>query len=83
MKNIEFCKVRNDFQMELHEYLRKNTIACYKTQQQQNIKNPINKARQISSEGIKYAKEAIELEKVEVNGTANKANFLNNPATRL
>ena len=47
--------------------------------------------RRINCEGIKYAKEANILDKVEVNGTANcfitlkdhKANFLNHPTTRL
>ena len=47
--------------------------------------------RRINCEGIKYAKEANILDKVEVNGTAtcfislkdHKANFLNHPATRL
>ena len=46
--------------------------------------------RRINCEGIKYAKEANILDKVEVNGTANcfitlkdhKANFLNHPTTR-
>ena len=49
------------------------------------------KERKINCEGIKYAKEANILDKVEVNGTANcfvtlkdhKANFLNHPTTRL
>ena len=47
--------------------------------------------RKINCEGIKYAKEANILDKVELNGTANcfitlkdhKANFLNHPTTRL
>ena len=45
----------------------------------------------LDCEGIKYAKEANILDKVDVNGTANcfvtlqdhKANFLNHPTTRL
>ena len=55
------------------------------------MKNPTKTERTINCEGIKYAKEASILDKVEVIGTANcfislkdhKANFLNHPTTRL
>ena len=115
VKNIKFRKVRNDFQMKLHEDLRKvrsskktltfadktsNMYRLEKEEYRRLLQNAVtttykksNKEteRRINCEGIKYAKEANILDKVEVNGTANcfvtlkdhKDNFLNHPTTRL
>ena len=115
VKNIKFRKVRNDFQMKLHEDLRKvrsskktltfadktsNMYQLEKEEYRHLLQNAVtttykksNKEteRRINCEGIKYAKEADILDKVEVNGTANcfltlkdhKENFLNYPTTRL
>ena len=115
VKNIKFRKVRNDFQKQLHEDLKKvrsskktltfadktsNMYRLDKEEYRHLLQNAVtttykksNKEteRRINCEGIKYAKEANILDKVEVNGTANccitlkdhKANFLNHPTTRL
>ena len=95
VKNIKFRKVRNDFQMKLHEDLRKvrsskktltfadktsNMYRLEKEEYRRLLQNAVtttykksNKEteRRINCEGIKYAKEANILDKVEVNGTAN------------
>ena len=115
VKNIKFRKVRNDFQMKLHEDLRKvrsskktltfadktsNMYRLEKEEYRHLLQNAVtttykksNKEteRRINCEGIKYAKEANILDKVEVNGTANcfvtlkdhKEDFLNHTTTRL
>ena len=115
VKNIKFCKVRNDFQMKLREDLMKvrsskktmtfadktsNMYRLEKEEYHRLLQNAVtttykksNKEteRKINCEGIKYAKEADILDKVELNGTANcfitlkdhKGNFLNHPTTGL
>ena len=80
-------KTSNMYRLDKEEYrhLLQNTVTtAYK-------KSNKKTERRISCEGIKYAKEANILDKVEVNGTANcfitlkdhKANFLNHPTTWL
>ena len=95
VKNIKFRKVRNDFQKQLHEDLKKvrsskktltfadktsNMYRLDKEEYRHLLQNAVtttykksNKEteRRINCEGIKYAKEANILDKVEVNGTAN------------
>ena len=89
MKNIKFRKVRNDFQMKLHEDLRKvrsskktltftdktsNMYRIEKEEYRQLLQNTVtttykkSNKETINCEGIKYAKEANILDKVEVNG---------------
>ena len=85
-KTLTFAdKTSNIYRLEKEEYRRllKNVVtATYKK---------FETERRINCEGIKYTKEENILDKVQVNGTAicfvtlkdHKANFLNNPTTRL
>ena len=69
---------------------KKNTVVCYKTQQQKHKKSNKETERIINGEGTKYAKEANIPDKVDINGTANCfialkdhiTNFSNHPTTR-
>ena len=87
-KTLTFAdKTSNMYRLEKEEYRRLLQNAVTTTYKKSNKETE----RRINCEGIKYAKEANILDKVEVNGTANcfvtlkdhKDNFLNHPTTRL
>ena len=80
-------KTSNMYQLEKEEYWHLLQNAVRRTYKKSNKETD----RTINCEGIKYAKEANILDKVEVNGTANcfitlkdhKVNSLNHPTTRF
>ena len=87
-KTLTFAdKISNMYRLEKEEYhrlLQKAVTTTYKKSKKET-------EGRINCEGIKYAKEANILDKVEVNGTANcfitlkdhKVRFSNHPTTRL
>ena len=86
-KTLTFAdKTSNMYWLDKEEYCRLLQNAVTRT-----YKKSKKETERINCKGIKYAKEANVLDKVEVNGTANcfvtlkdhKANFLNHPTTRL
>ena len=87
-KTLTFAgKTSNMYRLEKEEYRRLLQNAVTTAYKKSNKETE----RRINCDGIKYAKEANILDKVEINGTANcfvtlkdhKANFLNDPTTRL
>ena len=103
MNNIKFHKVSDDLQIKLRQDVRKVSSSKKSLKKEKyhlllqtsltTTYKASNKeiATRVNCEGIKYAKEANILHRVEVNGTANcfitlkdhKANFLNHHTTRL
>ena len=87
-KTLTFAdKTSNIYRLEKEEYRRLLQNAVTATYEKFDKETE----RRINCEGIKYTKEANILDKVQVKGTTNcfvtlkdrKANFLNNPTTRL